>query len=213
MKKGLKLNKSIFVICLLIISISCSSHYTKEDVTKTILDSFTAFASESDTVAIKKITLRFTDKRFYAKFEHAALGITYDIGISNRSSDTLKINIIDTATYAFYKQNKVGWLSDWHIDDFNNIQIAPSQSQTIYISNTGFFGGAFFEWENLFPKKDDYTHDIMRILPKIKVYYNGQIVLPEKDIKILVINYRDEWYYRTIHRLLGSPYSFDTPQR
>lgn len=213
MKKRLKIDKFITAICVFLSLVSCSSDFTMKDVTEEVVGAFNSFASDADTAAIQEITLYLTDKRFYTRIEHSAIDVTYHLVIHNSASDTLSVRLSNSMEYAIYRQDTVGWLADWKIKDLDNFQIAPAQSESIFISNTGFFGGAFFWWEDLFAKKDDYTLDILQILPDVKVYYDGQIVLPAKDIKVIVINYKDDWLSRTMNRLTNAPYSFDSQSR
>lgn len=213
MKKELKIGKSITVIWVFLSLVSCSSDFTKRDVTKEVIGAFDSFASDTDTVVIQKITLYLTDKRFYTKIEHSAIDVTYHLTIRNSTSDTLSVRLSNLTEYLIYQQDTVGWLADYEIDELDRLRIAPAQAKSILISNTGFFGGAFFWWEDLFHKKDDYTFDMLRILPDIEVYYAGQAVLPAKDLKVIVTNYKDDWLTRTMNWLVGAPYSFDTQLR
>lgn len=213
MKKELKIGKFITMICVFFSFVSCSSHYTRKDITKEVIGAFNSFASDTDTVAIQKISLYLTDKRFYTRIEHSAIDVTYHLTIRNRASDTMSVRLSNSTEYAIYRRDTVGWLVDWKIDDLDHFRIAPAQAESIHISNTGFFGGAFFWWEDLFLKKDDYTLDILRILPDVEVYYAGRIVLPAKDLKVIVINYKDDWLSRVMNWFTGAPYSFDMQLR
>lgn len=203
----------MLLICVFFSFVSCSSHYTRKDITKEIIGAFNSFASDTDTVAIQEISLYLTDKRFYTKIEHSAIDVTYHLMIRNKTSDTLFLRLSNSMEYAIYRQDTVGWLADWKIDDLDHFRIAPTQAESILISNTGFLGGAFFWWEDLFPKKDDYTLDMLRILPDVEVYHAGRVVLPAKDMKVIVTNYKDDWLSRTMNWLTGVPYSFDTQLR
>lgn len=210
MKKVLKIGKYIIVVYLSFLFTSCISNYSRKDITKKVLDSFPIFASDVDTASIQMITVRYTDKRFYTNIEHSAISVTYHVAIHNSGVDTLSFHLSDSAEYAIYRQDTVGWLATWKIKDIENFRIAPAQTKSVLISNIGFLGWTFFQWENLFHVKDDYTHDMLRILPDIKVYYNRQLVLPSKRMKIILINYKDDWFSRIINHLTGAPYSFES---
>lgn len=210
MKKVLEAGRLIAVMCSVVLLASCTSSYSRIDITKEVLGSFPAFASEVDTAAIQLITVRYADKRFYSSIEHSAISVTYHVAIHNSGVDTLSLHLSDSTEYAAYRQDTVGWLATWKIKDLEHFQIAPSETKSILISNIGFLGGAFFQWEDLFHVKDNYTHDILRILPDIKVYYNRKLVLPSKRMKILLINYKDDWFSRIINHLSGTPYSFES---
>lgn len=41
---------------------------------------------------------------------------------------------------------------------------------------------------------------MLKILPDIKVYYNGQLVLPSKEIEIFTSDYKDPWIYRVLKK-------------
>ncbi len=200
------------LLCIFTIG-ACSSSYQEIEVTRKVRDSFPAFASDSDTAALRSITVAYADKRFYSRIEHSAIRVTCQVDISNKGSDTLAVRLSDSREYATYGQDTVGWLESWKIKDLNNFRVAPAHTESIFISNTGFFGGAFSLWEDLFPKTDDYTSHMLRILSDIKVYYNGTVVLPAKDIRVTVLNYKDDWLSRAVNRLTGAPYSYESCPR
>lgn len=57
--------------------------------------------------------------------------------------------------------------------------------------------------------KTDYTFDMLKILPDVKVYYNGQLVLPSKEIEIFTSDYKDPWIYKVLKKISGEPYAID----
>ena len=201
-----KLNNIFSVIFLLFGLAACSDdRYQTQNVTHLVIDSFEDFAKDSDTVSIRSITLSLADKRFYAEFEHSDIEINYEVNVRNNSADTVRINLPDSSNYATYLNNRVGWLSGWNK---NELEILPCRSNTICITNIGMFG-ALYRWEKLFPPKHDYTFDMLKILPDIKVYYNGQLVLPSKEIEIFTSDYKDPWIYRVLKKISGEPYAID----
>ena len=201
-----KLNNIFSVIFLLFGLAACSDdRYRTQNVTHLVIDSFEDFAKDSDTVSIRSITLSLADKRFYAEFEHSDIEINYEVNVRNNSADTVRINLPDSSNYATYLNNRVGWLSGWNK---NELEILPCRSNTICITNIGMFG-ALYRWEKLFPPKHDYTFDMLKILPDVKVYYNGQLVLPSKEIEIFTSDYKDPWIYKVLKKISGEPYAID----
>lgn len=201
-----KLNNIFSVIFLLFGLAACSDdRYQTQNVTHLVIDSFEDFAKDSDTVSIRSITLSLADKRFYAEFEHSDIEINYEVNVRNNSADTVRINLPDSSNYATYLNNRVGWLSGWNK---NELEILPCRSNTICITNIGMFG-ALYRWEKLFPPKHDYTFDMLKILPDVKVYYNGQLVLPSKEIEIFTSDYKDPWIYKVLKKISGEPYAID----
>ena len=138
-------------------------------------------------------------------FEHSDIEINYEVNVRNNSADTVRINLPDSSNYATYLNNRVGWLSGWNK---NELEILPCRSNTICITNIGMFG-ALYRWEKLFPPKHDYTFDMLKILPDVKVYYNGQLVLPSKEIEIFTSDYKDPWIYKVLKKISGEPYAID----
>ena len=63
--------------------------------------------------------------------------------------------------------------------------------------------------KNYFLQKHDYTFDMLKILPDVKVYYNGQLVLPSKEIEIFTSDYKDPWIYKVLKKISGEPYAID----
>lgn len=201
-----KLNNIFNAIFLLFGLAACSDdRYQTQNVTHLVIDSFEDFAKDSDTVSIRSITLSLADKRFYAEFEHSDIEINYEVNVRNNSADTVRINLPDSSNYATYLNNRVGWLSGWNK---NELEILPCRSNTICITNIGMFG-ALYRWEKLFPPKHDYTFDMLKILPDVKVYYNGQLVLPSKEIEIFTSDYKDPWIYKVLKKISGEPYAID----
>jgi hypothetical protein len=50
---------------------------------------------------------------------------------------------------------------------------------------------------------------MLKILPDVKVYYNGQLVLPSKEIEIFTSDYKDPWIYKVLKKISGEPYAID----
>lgn len=65
-------------------------------MTRKVRNSFPAFASDSDTVVLRSITIAYADKRFYSRIEHSAIRVTCQVDIPNKGSDTLVVRLSDS---------------------------------------------------------------------------------------------------------------------
>ena len=160
---------------------------------------------DSDTVSIRSITLSLADKRFYAEFEHSDIEINYEVNVRNNSADTVRINLPDSSNYATYLNNRVGWLSGWNKMSLKFYHV----DQILFVLPISACLVRYIVGKNLFPPKHDYTFDMLKILPDVKVYYNGQLVLPSKEIEIFTSDYKDPWIYKVLKKISGEPYAID----
>lgn len=195
-----------FLVCLLYFA-SCSSYLEKKDITNPVSANFIHFASDTDSMSIKAISIFDTNKKLYSGYEHMDIAIDYEIQLHNISSDKMTYQAHDSLGYsrfyAIYRNDTVCWVVALKSEQ---LQILPCETLDITLSNIGFMGAAIFSWESIFPTEYDYTKDVIDILPQIKIYYDNTQILPSRDIKITISNNKDGWLLYQIHRLLGDPY-------
>ena len=191
---------SVFVSLFLC---ACDSYTKETDLSDELSGCFPQYAATDDSIAIQRIELYNVDKRFFYGPFHTDIGISYDIIVHNRGTDTLflKVHEYRPAIYAVYKRDTVGW-TGVESKSF----VLPGRSESLHVSNIGFLGSALYTWECQFPRQDDYTSEVLAILPQIKLFYQDRQIFPVEHVSIKCYARKDGWLYYWLYRILGVPY-------
>lgn len=200
---------SIFLMVVFIILWGTTYRIVEKDITQQIKPRLKYFATEKDSIKIDRINISYTDKRVYVATYSYDISVNMDVSFSNNRNKPVyvglsKLGVFSPNFIAMYQKDTVA-LSSWNDED----SIPPKSSINTYLSNY-YFDGAYYFGEDKFPPKDDYTQDIINIIPDINVYFYGNKILPSKDIKITILNVKDGWISRCIHRIKGNKYWYDT---
>ena len=199
---------SVFLIVIFTILWGTTYHIVKKDITQLIKPKLKSFATEKDSIKIDRISISYTDKRVYTATYSYDIAVNMDISFSNNRNKPIyvglsKLGIFSSNFIAMYQKDTVA-LSSWNDED----SIPPKGSINTCLSNY-YFDGAYYFWEDKFSTKDDYTQDIINVIPDINVYFYGHKILPSKNIKITILNVKDGWISHCIHRIKGDRYWYD----